>query len=280
MGRGVQMKIIVLGAYGMAGHIISAYLKECGHDVVGITRDTLNIENESGRNKFFYNKDLSSCDFIINCVGVLGPNSNENPARTIFVNSYFPHYLEFIYSQTSTRVIHISTDCIFNGERGYYIESDLPNETNFYGRSKALGELNNDKDLTLRMSIIGTEIKEKNRSGLLNWVTTNPDNKIYGWEKAIWNGITTFELARQINNYIRNPSIAGIYHLVPDYTITKYDLVQHINEVFDCNKEVVPIPGKAENKSLLDTRNEYRIFTRIPNYREQLLDLRDFSESL
>jgi dTDP-4-dehydrorhamnose reductase len=278
------MKILVLGANGMAGHLIKAYLKNQGHEVHGASRHPgdvqLDVESESSRNNFFFSTLAANADFVINCIGVLGPDSNKNPARTVLLNSWWPHYLETRYAHNKAKVIHISTDCIFDGSRGWYIESDLPTETNLYGRSKALGEINNEKDITFRMSIIGTEIKKEGRSGLLNWVINNEEDKIYGWEKSIWNGITTYELAKQIAHYINNPSISGIYHLVPDYTISKYHLVSHINDVFNCGKEVIPVAGKEENKTLLDTRNEYKIFTTIPDYREQLLELKDFSEKI
>ena len=119
------------------------------------------------------------------------------------MNSWWPHYLETLYAESKTKIVHISTDCIFDGSRGWYIESDTPTETNLYGRSKAMGEINNDKDITLRMSIIGTEIKEEGRSGLLNWVVNNPEDTVFGWEHSVWNGITTFELAKQIDYYIK-----------------------------------------------------------------------------
>ena len=286
MGRGFSMRILVLGSQGMAGHIISAYLKEQGYEVYGASRTHnvgdlyLDAESELSRLRFFNSPLAKNPDFVINCIGILGPDANKNPSRTVLLNSWWPHYLETLYANTKTKVIHISTDCIFDGSRGWYIESDLPTETNLYGRSKAMGEINNDKDITLRMSIIGTEIKKEGRSGLLNWVINNPDDKIQGWENSIWNGITTYELAVQINCFINNPIISGIYHLVPDYNISKYHLVSHINDIFECNKEVICVPGKDENKSLLDTRNEYKVFDDIPDYREQLLELRDFSRKI
>jgi dTDP-4-dehydrorhamnose reductase len=278
------MKILIFGAQGIAGHMISRYLsKNTEHKVYGVSRyhgvDNLylDVESESCRRSFFNSPLTKDFDFVINCIGVLGPDSTKNLERTVLLNSWWPHYLEEQYKHNNTKVIHISTDCIFDGKRGWYIESDLPTETNIYGRSKAMGELNNDKDITLRMSIIGTEIKKENRSGLINFVLSNTEDKIFGWEKAIWNGITTYELAKQIANYINNPIISGIYHLVPDHNITKYHLVSHINDIFECDKEIVPIAGKEENKSLIDTRNEHKVFTPIPGYRDQLLELKEFS---
>ena len=117
--------------------------------------------------------------YVINCIGVLGPDADKNAAKTIIVNSWFPNFLAEFYKNTSTRVIHISTDCVFNGKRGYYIESDIPNETNLYGRSKALGEIINDKDVTFRTSIIGTETKNiHKRSGLLNWAVNSKEKEL------------------------------------------------------------------------------------------------------
>lgn len=273
------MKVIVLGGNGMAGHMITAYLKYKKYDVISLTRNSLDVESEKDRTRFFYGDAGKDCDFIINCIGVLGPDSNKDITRTIFLNSWFPHYLENVYSNTKTKVIHISTDCVFNGKRGWYIETDTPNESNIYGRSKALGEINNDKDLTLRMSIIGTEIKDHNRSGLLNWVINNPKNEIQGWRNSIWSGITTLQLAKHIDEYMQKPHITGIYHLVPHYTISKYHLVHYINEVFECNKTIIEVPGKDENKSLLDTRNS-TIFSPRPSYYEQLSQLREYSEKI
>lgn len=282
MGRGFQMKILVLGANGMAGHIIKAYLENMGHEVNGASRHApdlyLDVESQHSAHQFFnFNYDF---DFVINCIGVLGPDATKNPARTVYINSWWPHYLENYFAHAKTKIIHISTDCIFDGSRGWYVESDLPTEKGLYGRSKALGELNNNKDLTLRMSIIGTEIKKEGRSGLLNWVINNPHDKISGWKGSIWNGITTLELAKQINNYIQNPTISGIYHLVPDFSISKYHLVSYINDIFGANKEVEAVPGKIEKKTLLDTRNEYKVFSEIPSYREQLCELKEFVENI
>lgn len=284
MGRGVQMKVIVLGSKGMAGHMISTYLKRQGYDIFEVARTdadyNLDVENPA-QMRHFFNSRFHECDYIINCIGVLGPDANKNPARTIYINSYLPHYLQFVYAHKKTKVMHISTDCIFDGKRGYYIEKDLPNETNIYGRSKALGELNNDKDITFRMSIIGTEIKKENRSGLLNWALTNEEDKLFGWTNAHWNGITTLELAKRIHYYIdKELDLSGIIHLVPSESINKYELLNYIDFVFELGKEVVPTQGpKDVNKILVDTREE-PICWDIPGYHLQLQQLKYFVENI
>ena len=213
------MNILVLGGNGMAGWMIGSYLSK-KYSVSVTTRKELDIEK---------NLDLpEGFDYIINCIGLLLNDAKNNPAKTMYVNSYFPKYLEYYYKNTKTKIIHISTDCVFNGINGNYHESDSPDEIGVYGLSKTLGEINNNKDLTLRVSIIGPEIRESNkRSGLLNWLLTTKETEINGWVNAYWNGITTLELAKCIEQYIKNPIISGIYHPTNE-TITKYNLLKNL----------------------------------------------------
>lgn len=267
------MKIIVLGANGMAGHMVVKYLTMQGHDVTGITRDKLDVENQIQVNTFFttLNPDV---DFVINCIGFLVKDSIEHPDRAILINSWFPHYMEQRLLNTKTRIIHLSTDCVFNGLDGSYHESDVHTETNFYGKSKSLGEINNNKDITFRMSIIGPEIK--NGTGLFNWLVNNSSIEVDGWTNAWWNGITTLELAKCINKYINDPKITGVYHVVNNFNeINKYELLVLINEIFLLNKTINPVRGpKHINKVLIDTRQE--IDFEIPNHRKMLTELKDF----
>lgn len=253
--------ILLYGSEGMAGHMIHSYLSK-KYDVYAVSRKDIDIENDKLISGNF--------DYVINCIGVLYPDSTKNESRTVYINSYFPHLLSKMYK----KVIHISTDCVFNGKKGNYLETDFPDETNIYGRSKALGELDNDKDLTLRVSIIGPEIKDPSkRSGLLNWITTNKDETLNGWTNALWNGITTLELAKCIDQYLQNPTITGIYHPVNE-SIDKYNLLCKINSVYNLNKTIVPIEGpKTVNKVLVDTKN----FFKVSNYDIQLKELKNYT---
>jgi dTDP-4-dehydrorhamnose reductase len=184
-------------------------------------------------------------------------DSNTNPDKAILINSWFPHYLESILKNTKTKLIHLSTDCVFDGKRGNYFESDTHTETNYYGRSKSLGEVDNDKDITFRMSIIGPELK--NGTGLLNWILTNKDTVLPGWDNAWWNGITTLELAKCIEKYMNAPSITGVYHVVNNGNkISKYDLLSKINDIYQLGKTILRTQGpKPVNKILVDTRKEF-----------------------
>jgi dTDP-4-dehydrorhamnose reductase len=164
---------------------------------------------------------------------------------------------------------------VFDGKKGNYVESDTHTETNLYGKSKSLGEINNDKDVTFRMSIIGPEIKSTG-TGLFQWIVTNPQQELQGWDNAWWNGITTLELAKCIEKYMCNPIITGVYHVVNNENkITKYDLVSKINEVYQLEKTILRTQGpKPVNKILIDTRK--LIDFKIPSYDVMLLEMKNF----
>jgi dTDP-4-dehydrorhamnose reductase len=264
------MKITVVGSNGMAGHLITNYLRRCGHTVTAIDRTQLDVEKHSA-DSFF---DSLDTDFLINAVGLLVKDCLDRPDRAAVINSWWPQYCAYRLQNTNTRLIHLSTDCVFDGRRGSYIESDTHTETNAYGRSKSLGEISNNKDITFRMSIIGPELK--NGTGLLNWVLANEAAQLPGWDNAWWNGITTLQLAKCINQYISNPTIAGIYHLVSNKNqINKYDLLCKINNIYELDKQIVQTQGpKTVNKVLVDTRCD--IDFGIPDYDTMLVELKNY----
>jgi dTDP-4-dehydrorhamnose reductase len=272
------MKILVTGSNGMAGHVITRYFKQSGYDVKTLARSNadycIDIENTETTVKFL-NEVKNEFDFIINCIGLLVKDSIDNPNRAILINSWFPHAIESAIKNSNTRLIHLSTDCVFDGSKGNYIETDLHTETNMYGKSKSLGEINNNKDITFRMSIIGPELKS-NGTGLLKWILTNPDQDLNGWENAWWNGLTTLQLAKCLEQYINHPKITGIYQLVNnELKINKYDLLCKINEIFELRKNINKINGpKTINKILIDTRKEINF--KILNYSDQLYELKEF----
>jgi dTDP-4-dehydrorhamnose reductase len=271
------MKILVIGSQGMAGHVITKYLKQQGHTVTTSARSNsdinIDIEKISHNDSFF--PMLADYNFVINCVGLLVKDSIDRPDRAAIINSWFPHYLEYNLKNTSTKLIHLSTDCVFDGKKGEYVETDIHTEMNAYGSSKSNGEVNNDKDITFRMSIIGTELKT-NGTGLLNWVMTNPNTELQGWENAWWNGITTLQLAKCISQYIDNPRISGVYHVVNNNNkINKYELLCKINEVYNLDKIIIKTQGpKPVNKILVDTRKEINF--NIPDYTTQLIEMKNF----
>ena len=265
------MKITVFGSKGMAGHMVVAYLQQQGHEVTALDRSHVDVENPKEVHAVLRGVDA---DFVVNCVGLLVKDSNDRPDRAALINAWFPHALEQHFKDTATRVIHLSTDCVFDGAKGDYVETDVHTETNSYGRSKSLGEINNAKDITFRMSIIGPELKAG--TGLLDWVRKNPDTNLTGWNNAWWNGITTLQLAKCINQYINNPVVTGVYHLVNNrIRITKYDLLVLIDQIYGLDKTIASAEGsKPVNKILVDTKQ--MMDWAIVDYTTQLEELRDF----
>jgi len=260
----------------MAGHVITRYLKEQNYNVKTLARNNatfcVDVENDISELDNILNKE--NFDFVINCIGLLVKDSNDNPDKAAFVNCYLPHFIESKLKDKETKLIHLSTDCVFSGQKGYYTENDIHDEMNFYGRSKSFGEVNNNKDITFRMSIIGPEIKE-NGTGLFHWFVNSKENIIPGWDNAFWSGVTTLELAKCINMYIQTPKITGIYHITNKEGITKYDLLVKINKIFDLNKTIQRTQGpKTINKILIDTRKELDF--NILDYDSMLVNLKNF----
>jgi dTDP-4-dehydrorhamnose reductase len=269
------MKVLVIGANGMAGHVITRYLTQQGHAVTTLARSNadvvMNIENFLEVQQL---SDLSdNFNYVINCIGLLVKDSNDRPDRAALINGWFPHWLEETFSHSKTRVVHLSTDCVFDGNKGNYVESDTHTETNWYGKSKSLGELNNTKDITFRMSIIGPEIKS-NGTGLFNWIVSNTQHELPGWDNAWWNGITTLELAKCIEKYMLDPVVAGVYHVVNNENkISKFELLSKINNIYQLDKTILRMQGpKSVNKILIDTRKEFDFG--IPDYDTMLSELK------
>lgn len=272
------MKVAVFGSNGMAGHMVVKYLKECGHQITTLARNNsdidLDIEDNNQVSKVL--SKLYDYDFVINCIGLLVKDSIERPDRAAIINAWFPHVLEQHYKHTQTRVVHLSTDCVFDGQSGHYKENDVHTEMNAYGSSKSFGEIKNNKDITFRMSIIGPELKS-NGTGLLNWSLNNKDQVFNGFVDAWWNGITTLQLAKCIDQYMKNPVITGVYHLVNNENfVNKYELLCLINSVYDLGKTIKKTSGpKIANKILVDSRLEFNFD--IPDYKTQLTQLKEYT---
>jgi dTDP-4-dehydrorhamnose reductase len=188
------MKVLVLGATGMAGHTISIYFKEAGYEVTTFSRRKFEYCNNIIGN--ITNFDLlksvieeGKYNAVINAIGILNQDAEDNKSMAVLLNSYLPHYLSDITKEMETRIIHMSTDCVFSGKTGGYTETSFRDGETFYDRTKALGEIENDKDLTFRNSIIGPDLN-RDGIGLFNWFMKQ-EGQINGFTKAIWTGVTT-----------------------------------------------------------------------------------------
>ena len=274
-----KKKVLVLGATGMAGHVVYYFLKESGKyqmsNVVFRTKLTddsivLDVRDSHAVKKIL---EENKPDVIINCIGVLVRGSQEHPDNAILLNAYFPHLLERIACEISVRVIHISTDCVFSGQKGYYNETDFRDADDVYGRSKALGEIMNSKDLTIRTSIIGPELKS-NGEGLFHWFM-HQHGGINGFKTAIWGGVTTLELAKMID-YVLDRDITGLVQLSNGVRISKYDVLNLFKEVWGrTDITVLPYDGNGVDKSI--ARSEHLNY-HVPEYREMLEELEAWME--
>lgn len=275
------MKILVLGCNGMAGHLISLYFKEQEYEVIGFARsashllDKTIIGDASNIPLIKHILDEGNYDAVINCIGLLNQFAEENKAMAVLLNSYLPHYLVEITKNTRTKVIHMSTDCVFAGNNGPYYEDSFPNGATFYDRSKAMGEINNDKDLTFRNSIIGPDIKETG-IGLFNWFMKQ-ESSIGGFTGAIWTGVTTYTLAKAIEAAIKE-NLTGLYNLVNNESINKFDLCSLFNKYFKAGEiEIYPNDKLQLDKSLRRKRNDFSFI--VPSYEQQIKEMREWVDA-
>jgi len=271
------MKFFVLGCNGMAGHTIALYLKEQGHEVFGFDRSKSDyIESAAGdaQDTEFLRKHIAKnkYDTVINCIGILNKYAEENKALATFLNSYFPHFLAEATARTETQVIHMSTDCVFSGKRGEYTEDDFRDGETFYDRSKALGELADDKNITLRNSIIGPDINPKG-IGLLNWFMQE-SGEINGYTTSIWTGQTTLQLAKTMEMAAKEKA-HGLYNTVPDHSISKFNLLGLFNHYLRSDfLKINPVEGVNADKSLKRTRYEFSYL--IPDYETMVVELAEW----
>lgn len=277
----MSKRIIVLGVNGMAGHLITLGLQNSMNqfEVIGIARTSsiinpdviLDVSNFNDLELFI---KKSNADVIINCIGLLNKTAEENPDKAILINSYLPHFLEAITKSTKTKIIHISTDCVFSGKEGSYVESSMRNGVGYYAQSKALGELNNKKDLTFRTSIIGPELNI-NGIGLFHWFF-NQKNEIKGYTNVFWTGITTLELLKAIKSSI-DQDLKGIFHLVNNEKISKYQLLEIMNNEFDRGLDIKLDGTYVVDKSLINTRTDFKF--NVGTYKSMIHEMKLWIES-
>jgi len=252
----LKKKILVLGSTGMLGHqVVSYFLNFDDYDVIDIAfRSKLREQTIvlDVTNKTTFEKVVTELkpDFIVNCIGILIHGSS-NVENAIYLNAYLPHQLKKISKNIGAKLIHISTDCVFSGNKGGYIESDIKDGKGVYSQTKILGEIEDDANLTLRTSIIGPELKS-NGEGLFNWFM-GQSGDISGFTKAVWSGVTTIELAKIIKWAI-DGNITGLYHATNNSSINKYKLLKLFQKYTEKEISISPVEGKGVDKSFLDTR--------------------------
>lgn len=275
------MKVLILGGTGMAGHMIKGYFekKTDEYEVYYTTRlpdDSRGIYLDvTDTNKLEEVIAKLRPEITINCIGILNETAEKYPKLAFQVNSVLPHQIAKLTERYNGKLIHISTDCVFSGNKGDYTEVDQPDGTSFYAQSKQLGEIISNKHLTIRTSIIGPE-KKDNGIGLFLWFMKQT-GQIKGYKRVYWNGVTTLELAKVIHSMIRN-EVTGLYHLGSVQKVSKYELLTIFKDVF--NKKDVEIIADSKialDRTIKSTRSDYNY--RIPTYMEMMKELRSWMES-
>lgn len=272
-----KINYLIFGVNGMAGHIIAQYLKEKGHNVTGFAREQSSICKTiigDACNKIDIHNALTAANYniVINCIGVLNKAVDTKLSDGIYLNSVFPHLLAEKLKSSGVKLIHISSDCVFAGTRGNYAESEFPDASSYYGRTKTLGEVIDGQNLTLRTSIVGPELKN-NGIGLFHWFM-NQTRSVEGYKNVIWSGVTTLQLAKVIEDDIIKQQ-TGLYHLVNNKTINKYDLLKLFNLI--CRNTPVEIHENysvISDRSIINTQNTPTF--PVPDYELMIHEMADW----
>ena len=280
-------KVLILGAAGMLGHKLCQQLS--GHEIIGTVRkDKKSYDKYDGvfnNATLIDNIDVLDTDLlegtmqavkpevVINCVGIIKQLAEaKDSVLSIKINALLPHQLANICEKTSSRLIQISTDCVFNGKKGSYTESDISNANDLYGRTKFLGEVDNRPHcLTLRTSIIGRELSTA--SGLIEWFLSNKGGKVKGFSKAIYTGFSTLAMADIIDNLLKNhPDVSGLYH-VSSKSINKYDLICLVNKAMGLDVGIERENDFLMDRSLLCDRFKAKISFTPPSWPDMIEQL-------
>ncbi|MBI5408609.1 MAG: SDR family oxidoreductase [Nitrospirae bacterium] len=283
------MRILIFGITGMLGHVLWLELKKA-HEAFGAVRgpkerlniygavyksdaahiiDNTDVFHEAAIDKAV---DVSEPEVIINCIGIIKQvPAARDPVIAIAVNSLFPHVLAKKCSEKGIRLIHISTDCVFSGKKGGYVETDLPDAEDLYGRTKLLGEVTGPKCLTLRTSLIGRELSGAN--GLLEWFLSQTGKRVNGYQKAIFSGLTTYAMSKVMRELVeKHQALEGLYH-VSSEPLAKYDLLHGLKRRLSLNVDLVPDQSCVVDRSLDSTRFREATGAVIPSWDEMLEEL-------
>jgi dTDP-4-dehydrorhamnose reductase len=281
-----MMRILVLGATGMLGHKLIQGLSD-DYDVYGTIRRNIStseniallnkanlIGNIDAYNISTINEAIKGLDpdVVINCIGIVKQiKEAQDPVRSIIINSLLPHQLANICFNNNIRLIHYSTDCVFSGRKGNYIETDFPDADDLYGRTKLLGELNQPGCLTLRTSIIGRELETAH--SLIEWFLSQQGKTVNGFTKAIFSGLTTNTHANVVKKIIDDyPDLEGLYHLAGD-PISKYELLTIVKKQYGLSIRIDPAEHEVSDRSLSAVKFKSDTEIVIPGWLEMIKEM-------
>lgn len=233
-----MVKLLILGSTGMLGNAVTKYfLGNENYNVTTTYRDELVKFNENAIKFDVLTDSLDKLpvdfDYVINCIGIIKPFMAQSKLNAIKINSTFPYELAKWCNKNDVKLIHITTDCVFSGDKGKYVESDLHDALDDYGKSKSLGECI-DEAMVIRTSIIGEEIHKD--ASLVAWAKKQKGKIIDGYSTHLWNGITTKEFAKVCDKIIKNNYFEkGLFHVFAKNDVSKFDMMKYFNEKFNLN---------------------------------------------
>lgn len=262
------MRVLILGATGMLGSaVFRLFNNDAAFEVMGTLRSPAALKNypEQYKARLLPGVDVLDQDalirvlevfrpdIVINCVGLIKQIAEaNNPLTVLPINAMLPHRLSRLCALAGARLIHVSTDCVFTGRKGGYVEDDVSDAEDLYGKSKFIGELNDDLHaITLRTSIIGHELGTN--FSLVDWFLSQ-NVMVKGYAKAIFSGLPTIELARVMKDYVvPNSKLYGLYHVSAE-PIDKLSLLRYLSDIYGHKIKIIPDDKICIDRSLDSSR--------------------------
>jgi len=282
------MKVLILGGSGMLGHKLWQILASRCDTYATLRRSPPQFLHSLNLDRSHAIEGVSVEDFdsvtraiakiqpnvVVNCIGIVKQDAaGKDPISSITVNSLFPHRLARLTANSGARLIHLSTDCVFSGRHGNYSESDVPDAEDLYGRSKLLGEVTNERCLTIRTSMIGRELSGAH--GLLEWFLSQDGGRVRGFKQARFSGFTTNALADVIAKIIMDhPDLSGVWN-VASSPINKFDLLTLVKQTYGLAIEIEPDESFVCDRSLNDSRFREATGFKRPSWPEMIEDIRN-----
>ena len=272
----MNKKIFILGSNGMLGKYVTTYFKQENFDVVALTRKDFEVILFSEEELSQKMKDLGIHydEVIINCIGLIKQRDDIDDMEFMTVNSIFPQILSRVCKKEDIHLIHVTSDCAYDGLDGNYNENDLHTAKDSYGLSKSLGET--DNCTTIRTSIIGEE--DNNKLSLIEWVKSNKNNTVNGYINHFWNGVTCLQYAKICKMIIENNAYwFGVKHIHSPDEFNKFELVNMISDVYDLNITVNEFETDEKCDRTLSSKYDFSEF-KIPDLKTQLIEQKKFFE--
>lgn len=276
----IKKKILILGANGLLGNrLYINLLKNDKFKVFGTCRKKKFILKKNNLIKFdtSYHESIKKIlkkikpNYVINCIGITNKKINFTKySDVIKINSLFPHYLDELSLRYNYKFIHISTDCVFAGDKNFYTEKDICDVSDMYGVSKFAGEIRNSKSLTIRTSIIGHELNERN--GLVEWFLSQKE--VFGYSNVIYSGVTTNELSRIIEKCILKYNLKGLYQ-VSSTPISKFKLLNLINKIYSRNIIIKNKTSIQKKLILKSTKFTKKTNFKVNSWKKQIINMRN-----